>query len=146
TLLLYCSAAGALATDGNNIAPLTPYVLTPPPNYELATGEPNKVMTDERRGRSWVGPEGVGWYWKSPVIYRQAFQTTQPIRRIELGTFQGLSSEVGSPANAFIYVNVPDGRWFYIGDAAVTASTADGSQTLGFDFTPVAATSVLIVI
>ena len=39
----------AQTLDGQNIAPLTPYVLTPAPNYALAKGVPDKVLTDGKR-------------------------------------------------------------------------------------------------
>lgn len=146
--LHFASGAGLGQTvDGQNIAPLTPYVLTPAPNYGLATGVPDKVLTDGRRptGRFWVGSDSVGWYWKSPVVYRQTFRTDQIIRRIELGTGQALGSEISLPANAFVYVSKRDDRWVYVGDAGAAGRVADGTHTLSVDFAPVEARSIAIV-
>lgn len=140
------SSIPAYAKDGDNIAPSAPYTLTPPPNYDLATGSWHKVLNDERRASHWVGPKVIGWYWKSPIIYRQEFQSSTPIKSVELGTFQGSQSEVGIPANAFVYAKLPDGRWVYLGDATEAASPSDGAQTTKLSFSPVNARSVLIVI
>jgi hypothetical protein len=139
----------AQVSNGDNIAPLTPYELSPAPNYALATGLPDKVLTDGRRagGSFWVGPDSVGWSWKSPIIYRQMFKAKQAIRRIEIGSGQALPSEISLPANAFVYVNGEDDRWAYIGDAAQSVSrVADGPHTLSLDFEPVEARAVAIVI
>ncbi|MEZ5899210.1 MAG: hypothetical protein R3D51_06910 [Hyphomicrobiaceae bacterium] len=145
-LVAYCSAFPAYAKDGDNIAPSAPYTLTPPPNYDLATGRWDKVLNDERRANHWVGSKAVGWYWRSPIIYRQEFQSPTPIKSVELGTFQGSQSEVGIPANAFVYAKSPNGRWVYLGDATEVASSSDGAQTAKLSFPPVNASSVLIVI
>lgn len=145
-LLLSLNTQAASAKDGENIAPSAPYNLTPAPNYDLATGAWNKVLNDERRGSGWTGSKVVGWYWKSPIIYRQEFQTSVSIRSVELGTFQGTRSDVGIPANAFVYVQVPDGRWAYVGDAAQAAPASEGAQTLSLSFAPLDVKSVLIVI
>ncbi len=145
-LLLSLDTLAASAKDGENIAPSAPYSLTPLPSYAPATGVWNKVLNDDRRGGSWTGSKVVGWYWKSPIIYRQEFQTSVTIRSVELGTFQGMRSDVGVPANAFVYVQVQDGRWTYVGDAAQTAPASEGAQTLSLSFSPLDVKSVLIVI
>jgi len=144
-LLIHWSTGAALARDGDNVAAFSPYVLTPAPNYELAAGKAETILTDERRARSWTGSAAVGWYAKSPVVFQQALPSGQPIRRIEIGTFQGSRSEVGAPSNAFVYAGISGGAWVYLGDAGPSAGDTDGPKMLSLDFEPVDAVSVTIV-
>ena len=147
-LPLGCSVC-ARASERDNIAPRTPYVLSPAPNYSLATGVPGQVLTDGRRAgsRFWVGPDSVGWYYKSPVIYRQTFRATRSVERVEIATGQALRSEVSLPANAFVYLESPAGGWTFAGDAAALAATpADGPRMLALDLDPVEAKAITIVV
>lgn len=148
-LLFFSGVCHAQIPDGYNLAQTTPYQLAPAPNYDLAKGVPDRVLTDGRiaSGRFWVGADSVGWQWKSPIIYRQTFLSTQTVRRVELGTGQAARSEISVPANAFVYASGREGEWAYIGDAAKLAgSVAEGRHTLSLDFDPVKARSIAIVI
>lgn len=145
--VITCGYAVSQRTQaGENIARTAPYSLTPLPNYDLATGVWNTALTDSRRGTSWVGSDVIGWYWRSPIIYRQEFATNKSIDSVSIGTFTGSRSEVGPPANAFLYVKVPDGRWHYVGDVAARENAAEGANTLTLSFAPIQTNSVLIVI
>ena len=151
-LLLVLGQIGTVRADvpdGTNIAPLSPYTITPNPNYDLATGTRDKVLTDGRRasGRFWTGRDSIGWYWQSPIVYRQTLAPAPAVRRVEIGTGQNLRSEVGLPANAFVFGRDAAGHWVYLGDAAEHPDAAgDGVRTLSLEFAPVALEAVAVVI
>jgi hypothetical protein len=149
-LLLFVGAARthARVVDGENIAPLTPYTITPLPNYPLAKGIPQQILTNGRHasGRFWTSADSIGWSWQSPIIYRQQFAQPQAIRQVLIGTGQNLRADIGLPSNVYIYASGQDRGWNYLGDAGYAGARDDGVQTLSLDFGPIEATAITIVI
>jgi hypothetical protein len=137
------------SSAAHNIAPQTPYTLSPAPNADYARSHTGRELTDGRRasGRFWLQNTTVGWEWKSPVVYRQSFQTTTGITAIEIGT--GANTYINLPSQAFVYARNSHGRFRYIGDAAregrLYHTGLFGQALLRFEFPPVRTNEIRIV-
>ncbi len=152
-LLSNGTTSTARVADHINIAPLTPYHLTPQPNYRRATGNPARVLNDGKRGwgRIWTGNRAIGWSWnRQPVVYRQKFKRETGISEIQIGTVSNRRSGISLPSSVLVYASGRNGRFSFIGDAGQTAwlkhwNNKNRNHTLRLQFKPLRTKEVIII-